>query len=236
MLTQRQKSNKYQVTDIKYEYSYVPLSSAKRDGEDSSSELDRYEANLVKTSEAMYLQSKFNCEHTMQQIEKIYGPFDPQEIQFYMDRLRNENGEIINGFQKQLVFNLFYKYFVDTNSINAINVEDYIKLMLAARQSLMSNNMVFMPYIISSKIDKIVGRKTLNKRELNRMEQSQNFPLIVEKYKSDKIYKQILATIATIITSTFHIIDYREPDLDGRLLNIDPDMIIEEALLYILLI
>ena len=82
-------------------------------------------------------------------------------------------------FQKQLVFNLFYKYFVDTNSINAINVEDYIKLMLAARQSLLSNNMVFMPYIISSKIDKIVGRKTLNKRELTRMEMSKNFPLIV---------------------------------------------------------
>jgi len=184
----------------------------------------------------MYLQSKFNCEYTMNQIEKLFGPFDPQEIQFYMNRLRNENGEIINGFQKQLVFNLFYKYFADTNSINAINVEDYIKLMLAGRQMLMSSKMVFMPYIISAKIDKIVGRKTLNKKELARMNMSQNFPLIVEKYKSDKIYKQILATIATIITSTFHIIDYRDPDLDGRLLNIDPDMIIEEALLYILLI
>jgi len=234
--TSIQKSNKYQVTDIKFEYSYVPLSSAKRDGEDSSSELDRYEANLTKVSEAMYLQSKFNCEYTMNQIEKLFGPFDPQEIQFYMNRLRNENGEIINGFQKQLVFNLFYKYFADTNSINAINVEDYIKLMLAGRQMLMSSKMVFMPYIISAKIDKIVGRKTLNKKELARMNMSQNFPLIVEKYKSDKIYKQILATIATIITSTFHIIDYRDPDLDGRLLNIDPDMIIEEALLYILLI
>ena len=51
--TSIQKSNKYQVTDIKFEYSYVPLSSAKRDGEDSSSELDRYEANLTKVSEAI---------------------------------------------------------------------------------------------------------------------------------------------------------------------------------------
>jgi hypothetical protein len=234
--TSIQKSNKYQVTDIKFEYSYVMLSSSKRDGEDSSSEMDRYEANLTKVSEAMYLQSKFNCEYTMNQIEKMFGPFDQKEIDFYLERLKGQDGEIINGFQKQLIFNLFYKYFVDTNSINSINVVDYVKLMIAAKQMLSNSNMVFMPYVVSAKVDKIIGRKTLNKRELARMEMSQNFPLIVDKFKNDKVYKQILSTIATIITSTFHIIDYKEPDLDGRLLNIDSDMIIEECLLYILLI
>lgn len=34
------KSNKFQITDIGYEYSYIPLSSSKRDGEDNSSEFD----------------------------------------------------------------------------------------------------------------------------------------------------------------------------------------------------
>ena len=38
--TSIQKSNKYQVTDIAYEYSYIPLSSSKRDGEDNASEMD----------------------------------------------------------------------------------------------------------------------------------------------------------------------------------------------------
>lgn len=38
--TSIQKSNKFQVTDIAYEYSYIPLSSSKRDGEDNASEMD----------------------------------------------------------------------------------------------------------------------------------------------------------------------------------------------------
>lgn len=38
--TSIQKSNKFQVTDIAYEYSYIPLSSSKRDGEDNASEFD----------------------------------------------------------------------------------------------------------------------------------------------------------------------------------------------------
>jgi hypothetical protein len=108
--------------------------------------------------------------------------------------------------------------------------------MIAAKHMMQANNMVFMPYIISSKVDKVVGRKTLNRKEMARMEMSQNFPLIVQKYKNEKIYKQILGTIATIITSSFHIIDFNDTTLDNRLLNIDPDMIIEECLLYILLI
>lgn len=38
--TSIQKSNKFQVTDIGYEYNYIPLSSSKRDGEDNASEMD----------------------------------------------------------------------------------------------------------------------------------------------------------------------------------------------------
>lgn len=38
--TSIQKSNKFQITDIAYEYSYVCLSSSKRDGEDNASEMD----------------------------------------------------------------------------------------------------------------------------------------------------------------------------------------------------
>ena len=41
----------------------------------------------------------------------MYGPFSDEEIDFYMKRLENESGNVINEFQKTLVFNLFYKYF-----------------------------------------------------------------------------------------------------------------------------
>ena len=172
----------------------------------------------------------------MEKIEQQWDPFNQDEIEFFKKELRNENGEIINGFQKQLIFNLFFKYFGDTASINAINVIDYIKLMLVARKMLKNNMMVYLPYIISSKVEKVVARKTLNKKELFKMQQSQYYHLVEEKYKNEKILKQVLSTIATIITSTFHIIDFYDKELNGQVIKIESDIIIEEALLYILLI
>lgn len=234
--TSIQKNNKFQITDIAYEFSYIPLSSSKRDGEDNASEFDRFESNLVKTSEQLYLQNKFNSDYTLNMIDKMYGPFDMNEVNFFMENLKNDKGEIINGFQKQLIFNLFYKYFGDTTSIKAINGEDYVKLMLVARKMLRDNRMVFLPYIVSSKVEKVVARKTLNKKEKTRMEASQYYPLVVEKYKNEKILNQILGTVATIITSDFRIIDYRDRELHGKEIKVETDMIIEEALLYILLI
>lgn len=234
--TSIQKNNKFQITDIAYEFSYIPLSSSKRDGEDNSSEFDKFESNLIKTSEALYLQNKVNSSFTMKKIEQMYGPFGMDEINFIKRNLSNEKGEIINGFQKQLVFNLFYKYFGDTTSIKAINDIDYVKLMIVAKKMLLDNRMLFLPYIISGKVEKIVARKTLNKKELTKMEQSQYYPMVRDKYKNDKIWKQILGTIATIITSDFSIIDYNNPALHGKKIVIETDMIIEETLIYILLI
>lgn len=234
--TSIQKSNKYQVTDIQYEYSYVSLSSSKREGEDNASDFDRFESNLTKADESRYLQVKYNYEYIMKTIEAEWGPFDEDEIMFYKKELRNNNGEIINNFQKQLVFNMFYKYFGDTTSINAINEDDYVKLIITARKMLKQSAMGFLPYIISGKVTKIISRKSLNKKEIAEMESSQYYPFVVDKYKNPKLLNQILGTIATIITSSFNIIDYHDRELNGKPINVETRIIIEETLMYILLI
>lgn len=172
----------------------------------------------------------------MKIIENEWGPFSEEELSFYKKRLKNDHGEIINNFQRQLIFNLFYKYFGDTTSINAINETDYIKLLISARRMLEKNNMGVLPMILSSKVNKIVSRKTLNKKELAEMEASQNYQLVLDKYKSKKINQGILGTIATLITSSFTNIDFTRPELDGVEINVDSRFIIEETLLYILLI
>jgi hypothetical protein len=234
--TSIQKSNKYQVTDIQYEFSYVPLSSSRREGEDNTSDFDRFEATTTKADEAAYLQIKYNYEYIMNKIEEMWGPFDRDEIEFYKREMQNENKEVINMFQRQLVFNIFYKYFGDTISINAINVDDYIKLVIAARKLLKGSSMGYLPYIISGKVNKIVSRKSLNKKEIAQMQASQYYPLVEEKYKNPKILNQILGTIATIITSNFSAIDYYDKELNGTPINPETKIIIEEFLMYILLI
>ncbi len=233
--TSIQKNTSCQVLDIEYEFQYIPLSSSKRD-EDNVSDFDKHEANLTKTNEALYLQTTVNSHETMRQIESMFGPFDMEEINFYKKELDNGEGIIINNFQKQLIFNIFYKYFGDTVSIYGINNIDYIKLMIAAKKLLKQNYMVLLPYIISGKVEKLVGRKTVNKKEMLKLQSSSYYPLIMDKYRNEKIVKQILSVVATIISSDFKIIDYYDKSLHGKRIETFPDMIIEEVLVYTLLI
>jgi hypothetical protein len=230
-----QNNTSYQILDIGYEFSYVSLSSSKRD-EDNNSEFDKFESYLIKQDESLYLQNKVNCQETMKSITNLFGPFDQEEIDFYTENLQDENKSIINKFQEELIFNLFYKYFGDPQSIKAINSEDYVKLMISAKKILNSYNMVILPYIISGKIDRLIYRKSVNKRELTKIESSIFYKQIINKYKNDKIVKYILYLIATILSSEFKIIDFDEPTLHGKSTTIIPDIICEEMLMYAILI
>lgn len=228
-------SLRYQVTDIGYEYNFVSLSSSDRD-EDSNSAFDRFEAFLTKSDESLFLQNKVSAESTMNDINLIFGPFNKEELDFYSNAL-SENGKIvINGFQKDLVFNLFYKYFGDPVSINSINKDDYIKLIISAKRLLEASNMVILPYILSSKITRLVSRKNLNKNEMTNLENSPYYSKITEKYRNPKIEKHILSIIATILSSEFQIIDFYNPDLNGKIIDVIPDIVSEEILMYITLI
>lgn len=225
----------FQITDIGYEFQFVPLSSSKRD-EDNNSEFDKFESYLVKADEALYLQNKVSCEQTMRSIELIYGPFEDDEINFYMKELTADSRNVINSFQKDMIFNLFYKHFGDSTSIRAINIRDYVKLMIASKRILEANGMIILPYIISSRVNRLVTRKNMNKKELTKLETSPLYAAIRDKYKNDKIEKQILGIIAIILSSEFQIIDYNDPELNGKKIEIIPEYICEEVLMYINLI
>lgn len=233
--TSIRKNTMFKITDIGFEFTYIPLSSLRKD-EDSTSDYDKFESTLVKQSETLYLQNKVNCATTLNTLESMFGSFDEEEIKFYMKELRDSNGSCLNSFQQQLIFNIFYKYFGDTISAYAINIKEYVKLMITARRILQSQNMVILPYIISSKIEKLVGRKSVNKKEMMRIEASKYYPMVMDKYQNEKIIKQILSTIATIITSDFRIIDFHDPSIHGMQIVVSPEMIIEEYLAYTLLV
>lgn len=224
---------------IAYEFSFVSLSNNKRD-EDLNSEFDKFETYQTKADEALYVQNRINARETMHYIENKWGPFDQDEINYYRERIGNSaTGEIrINSFQQELVFNLFYQYFGDPQSIIAIdNVEDYIKLVIAARRMLELSGLIVLPYIISSKVVRLVTRKNINKREMANIESSPNWQFVLDKYQNDKIRKKILSLIAIISASEFEIIDYNDMDgLDGKSIDIQTQYIIEEVLTYALLI
>lgn len=227
--TSIQKNTNCQIIDVGYEYGFVALSSSKRDGDENASEFDKYESNMIKNSEAIYLQCKVNSRETIKVIESQFGPFGDEEITFYRENLRNSAGNFINNFQKQLIFNLFYKYFGDTEAIYAIRpADDYIKLMLAAKKILLNNHMIIMPYVITAKAEKIVTRKTINKKEEKDLLSSPYYPHLIDKYRDERIIQQILSTYATVISSSFRIIDYDNPELHGKMVSTLPVIVLEE--------
>lgn len=221
----------YQI-DVGYDYNFIPLSGSKRDI-DQNSEWDKFESLQTRANEALHLQNEANAHTTMRSIEYAYGPFRQEEIDFYKERLKNDNGEIINGFQKNLIFNLFYKNFGVPMSAYSINKDDYVKLLIAAKRMLIANNMVILPYVISSKIERLQLKKSINKKEFSKIELSPYYQQIIDKYKNPKIEKYILSLIATILTSEFRIIDYDDPEIDGKKIANIPDIISEEIMMYV---
>ena len=182
----------------------------------------------------MHLQA--SSDKTIQDITYKYGPFDQNVINYYMERLKEGDHDVINGFQKNLIFDLFYKEFGEPLAAYAINHEDYIKLLIAAKKILKAHNMIALPYIISSKMERVNLRKSINKKELTKIQASKYYKQIQEKYQNEKIEQYILSIIATILVSEFRIIDYYDKELDGQLITGITDLITEEVMMFITLI
>ena len=164
------------------------------------------------------------------------------QIDFYRKELIKNGQPLINRFQQNLVDNVFYKYFGDTVSINSINGDDYIKLMIIAKKLLLRQGMILLPYIVASKVVKISTRTSLCKKELMKMEQSEHYNTLMKKYNGNKKVMNILfSLIATTLSSNFKIIDYDEKnnvptELNGIEVQMENDIIIDEMLRFVIMI
>ncbi len=227
---------KFRVTDVPYEYSFVVLSSSVRD-DDNNSECDKFEAHAAKLNEAILVQTIVNCSTTMDRIELEYGPFSEDEIRFYYEQLKNDDGNIVNALQKTLVTYLFFKEFDDPQAAKIVNIRQYIILIIAARRILESYKLFQLPYMIGGKVNRIVTRKNINKKELLKIQASPYYPLIHAKYNNPKIEEDvILSLIAQVLSSEFQVIDYYNQDINGKIIKVIPDIVSEEILRFVMLI
>lgn len=234
-ITSVRNNPKYNISDISYEFDYSSLSSSKRDGEDNTSQMDKYESRIIKTDEGLVIQNDFRAEKVMDSIIAKYGPFEKAEIDYYIKSLIKHGRPLVNRFQQRLVNDMFFKYFGDTVSINSINGEQYVILMIAAKRILLADRMKLLPYIISSNIIQISSRTTLCKKELVKLQQSEYYNDILRKYNGDeRKIKQILALVATMLSSKFTIIDYYDRNIDGMEIKMESDILIDEVLRFII--
>lgn len=202
-----------------------------------NSEFDKFESYTTKADSSLQSQNEIACQEAMQLIRQRFGPFDKDEINFFKKRLAADSGQVkINSLQKMLIFNLFYKYFSDVATTNCINLDDYITLILAARRILEENGMYLLAAIVSSKVVRLATRKSVNKKELTKLESSELYEAIRNKYRNEKIEKQILSIIAAMLSSDFEYIDYQDPDINGKRIIVTSEIASEEVLMYVSMI
>ena len=230
------KEIKYKITDIAFEYHLVPVSSSIRD-EDNNSQTDKFESHMIKQNEALSIQYKVNSSTTMQKISQMYGPFPPDEIEFYKKILTKDGKKVKNTFQQYLLNYIFMKEFGDVESIRYVNNDEYIMLMIAAKKILKNYGIFTLADIIGGKCEKIISRKSINKAMMLRMKMSENYNLVLEKYKSEEIIEQTLFGFAAqAMASEFSYIDYYNSEINGKKIEVNKDVICEEFLKYALLI
>lgn len=244
------ENTRHQVTDISYEFSFVKLSSTRRD-DDNNSEFDKYESFLVKDNEFKYLITQVNYEKVMRDLEMSWGPIDPEEIRFYHRELSrgesyetDENGNVmvvqdehscIRELQKNMIFLLFSKYFGSSACLMEINYVDYIKLIIIAKRMLLKSGMIVFPYIISGKFE-VSKIKSINVKEKARMENNRLYDQVKAKYRNGQVMDLVLEMISKILASKFTIIDYENEAINGQPIPMINDLIIEEVLMYILMV
>lgn len=234
--TSIKNSLKYKITDVPYEYDFVSFSSSANGDEDNNSEFDKYESYLVVQNEGFLIQNRVNSKESMKEICMRFGPFINDEVQYYRYVLTSDGGDVRNTFQQTLISNLFFKYFGEPASFRNINSDDYIKLMIAAKRLLITNGMIILPYVISSKINTIQNRKSINKKEFVKLEADPSFSKIMQMYQSAKIREFIISLYATIISSEFCAIDFFDNEVDGKIIPIISDIIFTEINNYIILV
>ena len=226
---------KFNISDISYEYDFSSLSSSKRDGEDNTSQFDKFEAHMIKTDESLIVCNDFMANNTIESIIAKYGPFHPDEIEHYRHALIKNGKPLVNKFQHKLVNNMFFKFFGNTMSPNCINGDQYIILMIAAKRILVGDGMRLFPYILAGDVQQISTRTTLCKKELTKVEQSEYYNDMCLKYNGDeKQIKAALALIATILSSRFNVIDYYNKEIDGMEIKMESDILIDEILRFII--
>jgi hypothetical protein len=115
------------------------------------------------------------------------------------------------------------------------NIRSYAKLMIIGKEILKDQGFIILPEILGGRINRVVSRTNINNKELSKIKASEHYRQLEIKYASnEKIYKQILNDIGIFLSSDFSLIDYDTKPIKDTKINVIPDIIIDEYLLFVL--
>ena len=189
--------------------------------------------NSSKVDESAVVLSELNIKNTIKRIKKKWKiDVSKEEIEYY------KNNMTITKFQTQLIFYYYAKHFGGYRDLLFLTREQYIKLVILLKKRLLFQNYVYLPHILTANIDgRLCTRTIQNNKFVYKIQTSSIYAQMVnDKFDTlDDIGKPnlILTMMSTILNSSFTLVDYERPDLYGKKLELNDDLVSEEFLSYL---
>ena len=205
--------------------------------ESGLTDFDKIEMNMSKFDESNVVLGKLNIKQTIKKLRKIYNvTLTSNDLNYYVENVG------VNKLQKDLVFNLFGKYFGNVDDLSSINLKQYSKLVIIMKKMLDMQGFDFMQHILTGNMRTNPYLKKMPKKLVKKIEDSPRYIDLQDKYSSafDIISSDngLLNNINTILGSNVTLVDYKNRDKHGKEINIkgNVDIIIDEYLKLIMMV
>ena len=203
-----------------------------KDSDDSLSQQDKMEMSMLRTDLSNVVISTVNKETVLNNLQKsLKVEISQDEINYYKKNYRPTD------FQLELIKLYFAKYFNGFSEMEALSSEQFARLVILMKYKMQSQGYRYMQHLIVGKmLDRSTNKTMRSLKFVDKIEQSDRYKRLVEK-KYAKLLKLkgprvILDVLSTLLKTKFEFIDYNNQDLQGKVINIDEDLVSDEFLLF----
>lgn len=205
--------------------------------EEGLSEADKIEMNLSKFDESIVIMSGINIKQTINKLKKKYNiKFRDDEVAYYVNNIE------ISKVQKDIMFNLFGKYFGNIRDMYGLTIEQYAQLIIIMKEMTRLHGCKIIQHIISGKLTYNPHMKKMPKKQIQQIINSDKYHELKDKYKNtfdiisndDALFKMI----NLLISCNVKLVDYDAFNSRGAELDIEnnTNLIIDEYLKILIMV
>lgn len=193
-------------------------------------DFDKLTINTARIDEGAVSLNRVNISSTITKLKKKFNvEIDNDELNFYIKNLTR------NDLQSSLVFLFFGKYFGSSNILRQANRIQYTTVLVLMKKVLEEKNFKYIPQILSSKINVINEKSTLNKKILMDIIDSEEYNYIISNNYNHTNTNMIegniiIKLIATFLNNKFIINEYLNKE-NGNEIKIENSKIMADEVL-----
>ena len=220
---------------INYALKFKSMNLTEQTNDDDISDFDRLSVNTAKINESDQCINTVNIKQTIKTLPKKLGvTLDKEEIKYYLKNFK------LNKLQRNLLFLFYAHYFGSTNALYFCGLKEYVILLVIMKKYLEKNGFTYLNRILTSTVADDGERRTLNKKNLTKVVESEKYNNIVATNYSDSMFSvldsnAILKFVSTLSTNDFIDNEYNGEN-NGELIEIDHNVISDELLKLVAMI